>query len=477
MKIVRKSDGQLMLVKTDYTLADGEAFAAPEDDGVVELLEREVENAARREKADAALTRLAVVSNEQRKGIDTSSAQQTSTRAAVIEPDTKTDDDSDPHFTKQANGSRVARMGVGLDVFSKMTDGEARGGTKNWAHFVAKLYHDGAYRSDRMRLARASDQDLFETKALAEGATSSGGALVPAQYVQELLDIARSESVAAAAGVQFMAVNSNLVYLPTLVTAATASWVAENGAITPSDEVFGQQSGSLSKLGAGVKLSNEMVQDSDPAVMAIVQEDLAKVIALKLDLGIFEGTGVAPQIAGFKTISGLTAGPNIGVNGLSASTGGNVKNALDYIMDAIYNLAAVNLTDVERFSVVGNPRFFNSVRQIKDTTGNYILSESGGYNSPLQRPGFLGLPFYASSQLSVTETQGSSSNTQSIYVGRFYESKILTNGGFTIDFSTEAADATNSAFWSDQTWIRAKQRVGFLVRRPAGIVRITGFTP
>ncbi|MBA3843432.1 MAG: phage major capsid protein [Actinobacteria bacterium] len=353
-----------------------------------------------------------------------------------------------------------ARVGLGMDVFVRMSNREARGGTGHFGEFCHKLVSDPTYRNERKRLAGAQ-----EKRVLAEGTTSAGGALVPPQYVQDILDLARAQAVAFKAGVQMRQTNTNLVYLPSLTAGATAAWVAENGAVTPTDQTFAQPSLSVSKLMAGTKSSNELVNDSDPMVGEIIRNDLAAAIALKLDLGIFEGTGTSPEIRGIANTSGVTT-QNLGANGAALT--------IDNLLDGMYALNAVNITDYESWAMVAHPRVLNGLRKIKDTTGNYILAAAGGTNAPTVAPSVLGLPIYLSSQLSIARTVGTGVTNTNVYFGRFSDAIAMMNGPFTLDVTNDGADATNSGFWSDQLWFRAKQRVGFLVRRPYAFNVITG---
>lgn len=486
MKIIKRGDG-LVLVKADYQLADGEAFVSADSEEGCAFLEAEVEREERQKKSSAAMERLAKITADR----NTPAARQTAPAdagrgggTAVLDGDGgghDADDDQDQKREIYGGFAGEARQGLGLAIYNKLTDKEARGGTHHFAEFLHKITFNEVYKRERQNMARTFDSDLFKssmqfqgidftTRALAEGSTGAGGALVPPQYIQELLDLARAEAVAFQAGVQLRTTNSNLVNMPTLNTAATAAWIAENGAITPADEVFGQQTMTVSKLGSGIKISNELVADADPSIIEVVMQDMAKVIALKLDLGVFEGSGTPPEIRGIANVAGVTAGPSLGANGATPT--------LDNLYDAFYNLYAANIVDEENWAWVFHPRVINSLRKIKDTTNNYILSAGNGVNAPISRPrGLLGVPYFMTSQLSIARTVGSSSDTTNVYVGRWRDQMVFSNGAFTIDVSTDSADATNSAFWSDQTWIRAKQRFGFLARRPAAICVITGVRP
>jgi HK97 family phage major capsid protein len=497
--IVKRADGTLELrdknAEGRVDLADGEALVSYESDEGFAFLKAEGDRQDRIDEVAAETQRLgeifarrqtpaarqAVTAN----GTTAHAANQGTGTTAVLERPA-----DEAHRTGEQTGTQrdlsqlrevtpgvfEARMGLGIEVYNRMTSEESRAGCDNFAHFLFRSKFDQAFAERRIKLARRVDADLVDSsvgmqqRALAEGSTGAGGALVPPQFIQELLDIARAEAVAFQAGVQMRPTNSNLVDMPALTTSATAAWVSENGAIAPSDQVFAQQSTSISKLGAGVKISNELIADADPSIIQIVQEDLGKVIGLRLDLGILEGSGSAPEIRGIANTAGVTAGASLGANGGTPT--------LNQLLDTMYNLYAVNIADEDRWSVVFHPRALNSLRKIVDTTGNYILSSASGVNAPVSRPrGLIGLPYYMSTQLSIARTVGTSTDCTNIYLGRFHEMIAFMSGAFTIDLSNAAADATNSAWWSDQTWLRAKQRVGFLVRRPAGIAVISGVRP
>jgi HK97 family phage major capsid protein len=484
--IVKGADGKTRLVRLKqgetYQPSDGETLVALDSKEGVEFIEAEADRVAFEERSAAAAAKL-----EQHATLRTTPAgRTTAVRGAIDTTSTSDGGASDNAGGDDAGGRKTitgdARQGLGLETYSKLTDAEARGGTKTFAEFLRRATFDPEYKRERALAARAFDEDLwkkgvkgigldFQTKTLAEGTGSAGGYLVPPQYIQEMLELIRPNAAAFQAGVQARVVNSNLVYLPTMSTAAVASWIAENGAITPTDQTFGQQSASLSKLGAGVKVSNELIADSDPAIMEIVQQDLARVIALKLDLGIFEGSGSAPEIRGIANTSGVTAGPAMGANGRTPT--------LADLSTLTFTLEALNITDYDRWSFVMHPRGINTFRSIMDPNGYAILQANSGVNAPTRSigPNLYGFPYHLTTQLSIARTVGTNSDTTNVYFGRFYEMFALMSGGLMIDTSQEAADATNSAFWSDQTWIRAKQRVGFLVRRPSGVVVWSGVRP
>lgn len=89
------------------------------------------------------------------------------------------------------------------------------------------------------------------------------------------------------------------VTVPKLTGSGTAYWLTnEATAITESNATFGQLSLAPKTLGAYTELSRLLMLQSTPAAEALVMNDFAKVLALAIDLAVFEGSGSAGQPTG-----------------------------------------------------------------------------------------------------------------------------------------------------------------------------------
>ena len=90
--------------------------------------------------------------------------------------------------------------------------------------------------------------------------------------------------------------NSHTYRIPTVTADPTAAWVAEGAEIAPSDPTLAELVVTPSKVAGLTIISNEMANDSDPAVAAVVGQGLARDIA-RDDSGFVVSDGIM-RIAG-----------------------------------------------------------------------------------------------------------------------------------------------------------------------------------
>lgn len=284
--------------------------------------------------------------------------------------------------------------------------------------------------------------------------TTSAAAIAPAELNTYLWDRLRSTSVALRTGIKTVSTDRDQITWPTLTGDVTPGWTSEAAAITPSDPTFATLTATPRKLAALVQASNEVIDDSDPSILDVLNSHVATILGLKLDLAMFEGSGTAPEIRGLKNVSGITA-QSMGTNGAAIST-------LDTVATAISTLESVN---AKAGAIVMHPRTWQEVRTLKDSQNRYLVADSATVDAPTR---LFGVPVYLTTQLSITETQGTSSAASSIYV--FDPSQVVL---------VQRRDATievdrSRLFNSDQTEIRGKLRADLVVPNPTAIVRIKG---
>lgn len=317
-------------------------------------------------------------------------------------------------------------------------------------------------------------------KAMAEGTTSGGGALVPPQYLQEAFAYALVPGIVVRnlPGVTVMPVRTGTtVYLPREDVRAGAASVAEAGSLSNQDVTFAQQSITLKKQYGYRVFSNELLADADPAWGQFITKTLMRDVALYQDAQYLEGAGTGNFITGFAAYGSTTTGP---VPGTSAASTNGGTITLDNIMDAIYNLRAVNVEPQQGSGFfIMHPRTLNTLSKIKDTTGNYIVSNFQGYNAPSvfggQLPGsngpkamLAGVPVYLTSQIGITNTVGTSTDCSNVYVGDASKVIVLERQGIELAFSDQVGFAT------DQSAYRAIGRSAIAVTQPTALEVIKG---
>jgi HK97 family phage major capsid protein len=225
---------------------------------------------------------------------------------------------------------------------------------------------------------------------------------------------------------------------------------------TPADPTISENIAAPHKLAALTIVSNELIADSNPSVIDLLTDNLSKSMALTLDLGFFEGTGSSSQPTGLKNVSGITL--------QSAGTTGATPT-LDLNATAVYQLATDN---AEATAIVMHPRSWAQIAKLKTGISGdltYLVNSDAQAGT---RPALFGVPVYLSGQLSITETQGSSSVASSVYV---YEADQV------IAFRREATEIKVNPyrlFNSDRSEIRAISRWDIQVPNPKSVVRIVG---
>lgn len=290
-----------------------------------------------------------------------------------------------------------------------------------------------------------------ESRALTTSATIS-----PGELSTVLLDKLRAASVGLASGITVVSTDKDSVVYPTLTADVNPSWYAEAAPITPGDPTFSTLTATPRKLAHLVQMSNEVIDDSEPSIVDVLNNHLLQVLALKLDVGLFEGSGTAPEIRGLRNVAGIQS-----ITGVGALT-------LEDIADAIAALEAANAPPP--FVVVLPPRSWSALRKVRDAsggagTGAFLLSPSPATDAALS---LFGASVFVSSQLSTAE--GAGMNENSVYV---YAASQLV---YVMRKEIELELDRSRLFNSDQSELRAKLRGDLICPNPSAAVRLSGVT-
>jgi len=284
------------------------------------------------------------------------------------------------------------------------------------------------------------EADVFrQTRDMATSPDSSGGYLVPAQAIPELIEMLRTEAVIFQMGATLLDnLTGSPVELPRQTGGATAYWVGENTALTPSDAALGQLQLTPKSVGALVKLSNRLLRLSNPSAEQMVRSDVARVISLAIDLAALRGSGASGQPTGIANTSDI-----------NTKAFGTNSPSFDYFFDMEYELAVDNALR-GKLGFVFHPCVKRSLSKLKvaqfsgDTGGEYILSPV----TDAQIQAYLGYPFAMTTQIPIN--LGTGTNETEIYFGNWQELVVGQWAGIEILPSKEAGDA----FAKNQTWIR-----------------------
>lgn len=285
------------------------------------------------------------------------------------------------------------------------------------------------------------------TNALAEP-------ISPTEMSTFLWDRLRPASVLLSAGATVISTTHQKIVWPRLLTdvANGPTWVAELEQIPEGDPTFGQLEAVPKKLAHRVVLSNEVVDDSEPSIVQVLNTHLATVLALKFDLSALEGNPAteSDSVRGLKYTAGTQT--------LSMGTNGGAITNYDPFLAAIGMLRAANVQPP--YAIIANPRTLLALELLKQETGS---------NMQLGAPGGLP-PFFTTPQLSTTETKGTSSTASSAYIVAPREIVVVRRLDSTLELDR------SRLFDRDASEIRAKLRADVIVPNPTAVVRLDGIT-
>lgn len=156
-----------------------------------------------------------------------------------------------------------------------------------------------------------------QKRDLVAGTPTAGGNVVATDLLAgSFIDLLRNAMVINTLGTRMMTGLVGNIAIPKLTGAATAYWVAENGAPTESQQTIGQVTMTPKTVGAFTDISRRLLLQSSLSVEQMVQQDLATVLGLAIQQAAINGSGASNQPTGILTVAGIgdVAG---GTNGLA----------------------------------------------------------------------------------------------------------------------------------------------------------------
>ncbi len=196
-----------------------------------------------------------------------------------------------------------------------------------------------------------------------------------AEQVQRILvQPLEAASVFLAAGPRVFDTNGSQVRIPKMAPATSPSWHGESELITEVNPDFGEVTllpSTMKSVKTLTRFSNELARQSVVSLDAALRDRLVRDVAAKLDAQFFSASG--DGITTPKGIFAYTGTQTLAVGGALT---------LDKMLDAEGMMLAANV-DPSRLRWLLTSRDFIRVRQVKDTTGRYIVqpdaTEAGAY--------------------------------------------------------------------------------------------------
>lgn len=167
-------------------------------------------------------------------------------------------------------------------------------------------------RSGRPFEGVAVPMSLFQIEPRVMSSDASGTYIIPPDYRPgEFIDLLRSVLITRRLGARILTGLQGNVSIPRLAGSVRTGWVAENEALTPSDQEYTSIGLSPKHAGGVAEYSRNMLLQSSPDIEQLLRQDFAAVLARAIDLGAIAGPGDGKQPEGLLTAIAPTtpAGP------------------------------------------------------------------------------------------------------------------------------------------------------------------------
>lgn len=284
------------------------------------------------------------------------------------------------------------------------------------------------------------------------GTPETGGNLVPTELkADSFIELLRNNSMVMRLGPTFLRGLRGNVEIPRQTDASTVFWIDEDGEPTLSNAKFEKVALKPKTVGALSNISRNLLMQSSIEMESFVRAELAKSMALGIDLAALCGSGASNQplgIANTPKICSVVGGEN------------GATLTFDHLIE-METLVANENADVRNMYYLCNAATIGFLKKIKDTTGNYIwkpVTEAVRNGIPGDVNGY---PVARSNQVRKNLTKGTSTDCTEIFFGNWADLLIGEWGYLEID-----ANRYGEAWRSGGVEIKAMQSLDIAVRHP-----------
>lgn len=290
------------------------------------------------------------------------------------------------------------------------------------------------------------------------GSATEGGDLVATNLMaSSFIEVLRNKALIMNLGPTVMTGLVGNVAIPRQTSQTQTYWVAEGSDVTEAEATFDQVTLSPKQIGARSQYSRLALQQTTPDIEAVVRNDLARVMALGIDLAALAGTGSSGQPTGILNTSGIGS-VAMGTNGgaptynalIDLEKSVDVANALN---GSLHYLTNAKVVAALKKLVDGNSRPLWSSDALNTTTGT-----AGNIN---------GYSVARSNQVPSNLSKGTGTNLSALVFGNFNDLLIGMWGGLEI-----LPNPYGAGYNSGAVDIRAMQTCDIAVRHAASFAAI-----
>lgn len=287
------------------------------------------------------------------------------------------------------------------------------------------------------------------TRALNTTVVAEGGALIPQDFMAELIELLRANVVVRSAGPMTVQMPMGNLTMPRLAAGSTAAYQGELDDISVTEELFDDVNLIAKKLTAMVPVSNDLIRRAPIGVESIVRDDLVQGIARKEDIQFLRSDGTNKGPVGFRSLvlpANLLVVPALGATPPAGADLNAVVSALASMKLILQN----GMSRMIRPTWFMPPTILEYIRTRRDSVGGFY------YRDEIAQGTLEGYPFDLSQQIPTNLGTG---NGSEFYLVDMADVVIGDTLNIMVDASDVAAyygtDAkVVSTFQRDQTLFR-----------------------
>jgi len=340
------------------------------------------------------------------------------------------------------------------EVLRRMVDTTYAGGG-----LEAEVSQELARRAGKKPTGWTVPLEVFSRDLTVGTATAGGHTVATNLLANKFVDMLRPVSIVASLGATALTGLTGSVKIPRQTSAATAYWVAENGAPTESQQAFDQVSMAPKSLAAFTDISRRLMLQSAIDIEGFVRQDLRASLGQELDRAVLAGSGSGNEPTGILA-NGDIQTIALGTNG-AALTWAN-------IVDLETQVATAN-ADGLAFAYVTTKAARGKLQVTPKVSGQNDFIWGASKSQALPGEGLLnGYRAVASTLMPSNLTKGSGSNLSSMIAGNWSDLIIgMWGGGIELMADPYTFSTTGAVR------IVAMVDVDFTVRHPESFRKIT----
>jgi HK97 family phage major capsid protein len=349
----------------------------------------------------------------------------------------------------------------------KMNKDSYKAKGKTAAGCIFALGLTGGNRSEACRHSRKRFGDGHPiTKALQSSDFESGGALLPVETSNEIIELLRPMSAVRRMDPPVQTLDANRVELPKTLESGSATWIGESTPIPKSQQKTGQIVLSPKKLAALVPLSNDMTKNGGDSVLEFVRRDLIQEIGREEDVAFLTSDGTASRPTGLRHLA-----KSDNVSSSNGTSSANVEKDLKELIEDLRD----NHVPMSRPRWVMSSRSFLALTTLRDAAG-FLTFQGLREQSTEDQASIFGFPIIVSNN--VPNDLGAGSDESLVFLVDADQLVLGQGPQLQVQVSDTASYTENgslvSSFERDESTIRVLTHVDLQTRHDSAIAVKTG---